>query len=115
MTETDNEFLNYWKWLSSLRGPVREVFLKNWDETGRPLNENPVRNLIIDLCKLNNGGSYENFIADAKAALVGKHAVEEALLKDFYVVFMAGAIWGTVTVQELIRQEFKNRPSTDNP
>ena len=104
MTEADNELLNYWKWLSSLREPVRDAVLKCWDETGRPLVENPVQLLLVKLCELNAESGYEAFAADAKVALRRKFEQDDRALQDFYVAFMAGAIWGTISIRDQIRE-----------
>lgn len=111
--------LDYWKHLSSLPEPVRELMLSNWDETGRPLNDAPVRQFLIGLCEqcATDNSSFDAFKKLAYGALQGattKH-LSEAMLEDYYLMFMGGAIYATKNLGELLKRDALNLASSDNP
>ena len=111
------DVLDYWRHLSSLREPVRELVLANWDEVGRPRNDAPVRQFLVGLCELSAEakGSFDAFKAEAYEALYGVAKVNDRQLEDYYLMFMNGAIYGMRSVRARLREDALNRPTSDNP
>ena len=114
-----DEYVAYYEWLSALRTDLRDIVLQHWDETGRPRVVDPVTSTLISLAKLhsNSQSSFDAFFADVKTTLMEHTAfgIDERVAGIAYQCFLQGTVWGAIMLRDIIREEFANRPTSDNP
>lgn len=86
--EIANEYTKLWKKISALSPELQEIYWANWDETGRPVSDNPVNNVMIAILNKNSDTGYSAFKQDMKL-IFDRFSDEE--LASYYQVYIAGA------------------------
>lgn len=80
-----NDIMEWMNHVGSLPEPLATIMMENWDETGRPTNENPQSHAIIAAIKKNFSTGRDAFISDMKLMFPQTQRYEAAAYYDCFV------------------------------
>lgn len=80
-----NDIMEWMNHVCSLPEPLAKILMDNWDETGRPVTDNPLSNAIIATIKKNFSTSRDAFIADMKLMFPDMRQYDVAAYYDCFV------------------------------
>lgn len=100
-TEIANEYTRLWQKIHALSPELQEIYWANWDETGRPTNDNPVDNTMIAILNKNANTGFSEFKKDMKLIF---DRFSDAQLASYYSVYLAGAKY----IANKMTESFKN-------
>lgn len=91
-------YASYYEKLAKMPQDLREIALSNWDETGRPVNDNPLARVVVALLKKNPDG-FDGFRRDMNL-MFDEKPYSQAELVTWYHVFISGIQYVAEKVKE---------------
>jgi len=87
---SDNYILDYWKWIDTLSPKVKQVVVKCWDQTGRPV-ESPMSAVTLLLDCSSNFEGFQNMYLEMMNP-TGEFDKEDCIQKshEYYQLYIAG-------------------------